>query len=185
MTTVLSFRNLALAVAIAGVTAPLAYAQPKAEIGASLVNGIIVLGDDDLATVGIPGGGFPIFGPGMYASFFLGERFAIEPQLGLLWLTADGESDYLVNFVGQVDYFVLGTERSSPYVFATAGVFAISGDDYTPKSFGVGAGYRMPVGGRLTFRIDGRYTRFTSESEFDEGSNTVGFAVSIGGLFGQ
>lgn len=47
----------------------------------------------------------------------------------------------------------------------------------------IAAGYRIPVGDRLTFRADGRYTRFTSEFSGDEG-NVLAFTLSIGGLFG-
>jgi hypothetical protein len=43
-----------------------------------------------------------------------------------------------------------------------------------------GAGYRIPVGDRLTFRFDGRYIHFT-----DGGGNAVAFALSIGGVFGN
>jgi hypothetical protein len=60
----------------------------------------------------------------------------------------------------------------------------MSDSDYTPKSFGFGAGYRIPVGDRLTFRVDGRYTRFTGEFE-DDDSNALAFTLSIGGVFGR
>lgn len=184
MTTVRSLRTLFLAATLVTTTASLAHAQPRAEIGASLINSVIGLGDDDVSTVGIPSGGFGIFNPGMYASLFLGEHVAIEPQVGLIWASFDSESEHILNFVGQFDYFVRGTTKPSPYLFATAGVVNMSGEDYTPKSVGGGAGYRIPVGDRLTFRVDGRYTHFTSEFEGDEG-DALAFTVSIGGIFGR
>jgi hypothetical protein len=166
------------------MTAPLAHAQPRAEIGASLINGVFDLTDDGGATVGIPSGGFGILAnPGVYASFFVGERVAIEPQIGFIW-ASNGDSAHIVNLVGQIDYFVRGTDERSVYVFANAGVLEASDADYSPKSFGGGVGYRIPVGDRLTFRLDGRYTHVTSEFEGGEG-DLLAFTLSIGGVFGQ
>jgi hypothetical protein len=161
-----------------------AQAQPVAEIGASLVSSTIELEDEGVSTLGVPSGGFGILNPGMFASFFVGTHLAIEPQIGLIWASFDGESEHILNFVGQVDYFLRGTTEASPYVFGAAGVVDMSDSDYTPKSFGFGAGYRIPVGDRLTFRVDGRYTRFTGEFE-DDDSNALAFTLSIGGVFGR
>ena len=57
----------------------------------------------------------------------------------------------------------------------------MSREDYTPKSFGFGGGYRIRVGDRLTFRLDGRWVRYTSE--FGDDGDTLTFALSIGGIF--
>ena len=43
-----------------------------------------------------------------------------------------------------------------------------------------GLGYRIPVGDRLVFRIDGRYLHAT-----DDGGNQVLVSLSIGGAFGR
>lgn len=179
-----SFRVLFLAATLVVTTASLAHAQPRAEVGASLVSAVIELGDDGVSTLGIPSGGFGILNPGMYTSLFVGTRVAIEPQISFIWASFDGESEHIVNFVGQFDYFAWGTSQRSPYVFATAGVVNVSDADYTPKSVGFGAGYRVPVGDRLTFRVDGRYTHFTGEFEGDE-SDVLAFTLSIGGIFGR
>jgi hypothetical protein len=175
-------RVLFLAAVLLLATTTLASAQPRAEIGASLINSLIGLGDNSVSTIGVPSGGFGIVNPGIYASFFLGTRVAIEPQVGLIWASFDDESEHILNFVGQFDYFVRGTGGGSPYLFANAGVIDVSDGGDTPKSFGFGLGYRIPVGDRLTFRIDGRYTRFTSE--FDD-TDALAFTLSIGGVFGQ
>ena len=175
---------LFLALTLVATTTSLADAQPRAEIGASLVSSVIELGDDGVSTLGIPSGGFGILNPGMYASLFVGTHVAIEPQVGFHWASFDGESEHILNFVGQFDYFVRGTSERSPYLFATAGVVNVSDADYTPKSVGFGAGYRIPLGDRLTLRVDGRYTHFTGEFEGDE-SDVLAFTFSIGGIFGQ
>ena len=176
--------NVLLLCALLGVVTAPAQAQ-TAEIGASLVSVMVDLQDNGGATtLGVPSAGLGLLNPGVYTSFFLGTHVALEPQLGLLWLSGDGESEHVVNFVGQLDYFIRGKAEASPYVFGTAGIVHLSDSDYTPKSFGVGAGYRIPVGDRLTFRVDGRYTRFTSEFEGDE-DNALAFSLSIGGVFGR
>ncbi len=163
-------------------TSSLAQAQPRAEIGASLVSATVDLDEDGVSTIGVPSGGFGLVNPGVFASFFLTNHVAIEPQLGFIWVSNDGDSEHILNFAGQVDYFIRGTREASPYVFGSAGVVNISDSDYTPKSYGFGGGYRIPVGDRLTFRVDGRYTRFTSE--FGDDDDMLAFTLSIGGIFG-
>jgi len=176
--------SIVMAVAVSLASAPLARAQGGVEIGASLVNGTVGLGDASVSTIGIPSGGLALLSPGVYASVFLGRQVAVEPQLGLVWASFDGDSAYLLNVLGQVDYFVRGTDRPSPYVFGAAGVISQTDADYTPKSFGIGAGYRMLAGDRLTFRFDGRYTHFTGQFEGDDGDALI-FTLSIGGVLGR
>jgi hypothetical protein len=182
MTTRKSAGVLLLAAALMAAPSA-AQAQPSAEIGASLMSATFGLGDDDLTTFGVPSGGFGILNPGVYASFFIGSYVAVEPQLSFSWVSEGDESEYLLNFAGQFDYFFGGTEVPSPYVFGAAGLLKISDNDYTPKSFGFGGGYRMPVGDRLSFRIDGRWVRYTSEFEFEDDHDTLAFTLSIGGIF--
>jgi hypothetical protein len=180
MTTRSSAGALFLAAALIAA-ASAAQAQPTAEVGASLVSATFGLGDDDVTTFGVPSGGFGILNPGVYASFFIGSYAAVEPQLGFIWASGNGSSEHLLNFTGQFDYYFSGTEVPSPYVFGTAGLVDASEQDYTPKSYGFGGGYRIPVGGRLTFRVDGRWVRYTSQ--FGDDRDTLGFALSIGGIF--
>ena len=179
-----SLKVLFLAATLIATTASLAHAQPRAEVGASLISTEIGLGDQDLTTVSVPTGGFTSLHPGMYASFFVGTHAAIEPKLGLVWASFDGDSAHILNFLTQFDYFILETSEPSPYLFGTVGFVDLTNEDYTPKSFGFGAGYRVPVGDRLTFRFDGRYTHFTGEFEDDEG-DALAFTLSIGGIFWQ
>ena len=161
------------------LTAPPAWAQePRVEIGASMANLVIGLEDEDITVFGVPTAGFGVLSPGIYASFFIGNHVAVEPQLGLIVVSGDGDTDYLLNFVGQVNYFVQGADRSSPYVFASGGVIDSSGTGQTPKSVSGGAGYRFRLGDRLVLRADGRFTHFT-----EDGGNIVALTLSIGGLF--
>ena len=179
MSTRISAGALFLAAALMSVST--AHAQPAAEIGASLMSVTVGLDDDGGTAVGVPSGVVPVLNPGVYASFFLGRYAAVEPQVGFVWASFDSESEHLLNFAGQFDYFFSGTDVPSPYVFGTAGLVDVSHEDYTPKSYGFGGGYRIPVGDRLTFRVDGRWVRYTSERGDD--GDTLTFGLSIGGIF--
>lgn len=152
--------------------------EARVEVGASMANVVVGLEDEDMTVFGVPTVGFGLLSPGIYASFAVGPYVAVEPQLGLLVIAGDGETDYAVNFVGQVDYFLRGQGRSSPYIFASGGVVSYSGSDRTPKTISGGAGYRFRLGDRLVFRLDGRFTHFT-----DEGGDAIALMLSIGGLF--
>lgn len=178
-------RTLGVGLVLAAVWMPSAvHAQtPKVEIGASLASAVVGVGENNGGTVfGIPSGGFGLTNPGVYASFFVLPRLAIEPQLGLVVASFDGDTSHLVNVVGQVSYFLSDTARPAAYVLGSAGIIDVSGGSTNPKSLSAGLGYRIPVGENLSFRLDGRYTRFIVE---DEGSNTIAFTFSLAGLFGR
>ena len=179
-------RILGLSLALVAVGASAVQAQGKVELGTSLVSATVILdnnGGDNMTVIGVPSGGvFSLFNPSVYVSVFVHPHIAIEPQIGLVFLTSGGESEHVLNAAVQFDYFIKNTSVRSPYVFVTGGLLD-SGDDYTPKTVGGGAGFRIPVGDRLVFRVDGRYTHYTSD--FGDGVNTVAFTVSIGGLFGR
>lgn len=168
-----------LATMLAG--AATAQGQPRVEVGASMAGVSVGLGDDnDVTMLGIPSSGFGLIDPGLYAALFAGDHFALEPKVGLVWVSADGESNHILNLTGQATYFVSGTTRPSLYLLAAAGVLDMSGDDSSPKTVAGGVGYRIPVGDRLVFRLDGRYLHAT-----DDGGNQVLFSLSIGGVFGR
>ncbi len=176
-------RSIALSLALLAVTSPAA-AQGirRVEVGASLVNLMIVFPEqgDRSVLFGIPSGSYGLLSPSVYAAFFATPQVAIEPQAGLLIVSTAGTTNHVVNIAGQVDYFLNGSDVSSPYVFGTVGLVMISNSDTTPKQIGGGAGYRILVGDRLVLRIDGRYTHFTA----GEG-NALGFNLSLGGIFGR
>jgi hypothetical protein len=161
------------------LTASPSWAQEsRVEIGASMANVVVGLEDEDVTVFGVPTVGFGLLSPGIYASVALGQYVAVEPQLGLLVVSGGGETNHAVNFVGQVDYFPRGQDRSSPYVFASAGVIDVSGQSETPKTVSGGVGYRFRLGDRLVFRVDGRFTHFT-----EDGGNAIAVGLNIGGLF--
>ena len=149
------------------------------ELGTTLAGITTTLEDNNTTLFGIPSGSFSLLSPSVYASFFAGSKVAVEPQLGVIWMTTQGESTHLVNAAVQFDYFVQRSDGTSPYVFAAAGVIDMPTPSPTPKLFGGGAGYRLRVGDRLTFRVDGRLMHFTEND-----GDALMFNLSIGGLLG-
>ena len=183
MRTVKLFGCAILAVVLILCGASNARAQAKAEVGASLMGASFLLGDDELNMFAAGSGIFGTLNPGIYASFFLGNHVGLEPQVSFVAAFSEGDSFHALNLAGQVDYFFSGIARRSPYVFGSVGLLEVSDADYSPKVFGVGAGYRIPVGDRLVFRFDGRYAHYTGEFEGSD-SNALIFTLTIGGLFG-
>lgn len=175
--------SAAIYIAVLLSLAPRTVQAQGVELGASLVNVTFITGDDDATVVGVPVGGFGILNPAVYASFRVGGRFAIEPQVGFMLLNSEGETMHLLNAAVQATCFFSDRSRPGVYVFGGAGFISVSDNDYTPKTFGGGVGYRMPVGDRLVFRLDGRYTRITAD--FGDDSDLVALTLSIGGLFGK
>ena len=174
-----SLRLLGIAAVMSVLTAAPAQAQ-GVEIGTSLASVTFDVEGDGTAILGVPSGGFGILSPTLYASLVLGEKFAIEPQLGLIVVTGGGETSHFLNFNAQADYFLAGTTKNSLYLFGGGGLIHINDVGGTLKSISAGAGYRMVLGDRLTMRLHGRYTHFT-----DSGGNAVAFTVSLGGMFGR
>lgn len=179
MQTLLSRSALAVVAGTMLVAASPAQAQePALEIGTTLTSVTIGLGDNDTTVVGIPSSSFGLLNPGVYASIFAGSKVSFEPQLGLIWASSDGESFHFLNAGAQVNYFPGGPR--GVYVFGTASIIDASDESANPKAVGGGAGYRIAVGDRLAFRLDGRYLHFTQN-----GGNALAFGLSIGGVFNR
>jgi hypothetical protein len=172
--------RVAVATAIVmAVTAVPARAQAKVELGASLANLTIGLGDSDFTTFGVPSSFFGLFNPGVYASIFATPRISIDPRVGLVVFSGGGDTEHVLSLGGQVNYFLKGTDVNSFYVFGDVGLVSISDSDST-TSFGGGAGYRWLIGDRIAIRTDGRLTHHS-----DGGGNSLSFTLSLGGLFGK
>jgi hypothetical protein len=155
-----------------------AAATPPFEVGASLLGVTTTSAPADTRIIGIPSSNIGPSNPGVYTSIFVTPRLAFEPQVGLLWTSFGCESAHVFNVAGQVDYFTRGDERVTPFVFGGVGLLDASAVDAFP-TISAGAGYRFRMGDRLTLRVDGRLTHFTSG-----GGDVIGFTASIGGLFG-
>jgi hypothetical protein len=116
----------------------------------------------------------------VYIAFRASPRIMIGPQANFYWSTSNGVSGHVLHAAAQADYFLSNPRTSASFAFGSVGIVKSSFNDSTPMAFSGGFGHRIRVGDRLTFRIDGRLTRFTE----GEGT-TLGFGVSLGGLFGR
>jgi hypothetical protein len=84
--------------ALLGASAPsVARAQQRVEVGASLLNATFIVNDEKATIIGVPASPFEILSPGVYASFFVGTRVSIEPQIGAIVLSANDETDHFLN----------------------------------------------------------------------------------------
>jgi hypothetical protein len=159
-----------------------AFAQDsrRVEIGSSLGSGLVFMPEDgdNHTWIGVPTAGFGLVNPAVYLSIFATPRLALEPQLGLVSMS-NGSTERWVTVFGHLEYFAGNVEKSSPYLFAGGGFINMTDED-TIKAVDGGAGYRIRVGDRLTFRLDGRYTHY-----FDRNGNMLSFTLSIGGLLGK
>lgn len=164
---------------VLAVTAVPARAQAKVELGVSLANLTIGLGDNDFTTFGVPSSFSGLFSPGVYASIFATPNISIDPRVGLVVFSGGGDTDHLLNLGAQVNYFTRGTAASSPFIFGDVGLINASDDD-SIATFGGGAGYRWLLGDRLAMRGDARFTHYT-----DGGGNSISVTLSLGGLFGN
>jgi hypothetical protein len=157
--------------------------QGTVEVGVSLVNLSILSpsgGGSSEVLFGVPSGSFGLIAPSLYAALPLSPQISIEPQVGFIVVSRNGQSNHVVSVAGQLDCFLSEERGPAPYVFGSVGVVDVSGGGTSPKSVSGGIGYRMPAGGRLVFRLDGRYTHFT-----DNGGNAISFTLSLGGIFGR
>jgi hypothetical protein len=143
---------------------------------------------DDVGAASIIGLGLHQYGTA-YASFFIKPRLAIEPQLSFLRESQDGASESRMILAGQASYFFSGNARPSPYVCGRAGTFRAADDDDSLSQFlfGVGGGYRIPLGDRGVVRIEGRFDRIaakTEEEDFYEWENPGVDVFSISASLG-
>lgn len=176
---------LCLSAVLCVIAPSVARAQQRVEVGASLLNATFIVNDEKATLIGVPSSPFEIINPGLYVSFFLGERVSIEPQIGAIVVSANDDTNHLLNAAMQVNFFLKESTGSAPYLFASAGFIDASGADYTPKTFGAGVGYRMRLGDRLVCKIDGRYVRMTGSSDFGSDTDMIVVTLWLGGLFGR
>lgn len=162
---------------------PAAAADPKFELGASLLAVTIITEDDGFTVVAVPSSPTPFAtAGGLFASFFINPHVAIEPQLGLFAISDGDDTDYSAAIGAQVSYFLRPASGSSVYLLGGVGTIRMSNEGESPTTFSVGVGYRVPMTDSLAVRVDGRYTRYQVD---DEGGNTVSFNVSLGGIFAR
>ena len=172
--------------------------------------------DDDYAAsltyTRVPSGSFfdiSATPPSIYATWFLGQHFAIGPEFsfGNTVLHEDsgdfGDSWEEENtnitslyFGGRAAYFLRNHTMSGPYVLARVSMARFHGEgdlfidgSTTLTSFGGGLGYQWRIGQAFVLRTEGQYQRvslsFDDDFNGDETANEFSFIIGLGTRFGK
>jgi len=153
----------------------------KTEIGLFVAGLTVANEDGDTITfAGVPSPGLAFVGPGVYLSRYVTDKFAIEPQLGLLFADFGGDSLHALTPTGRLSYVPKGKGKNSPYLFGAGTLVNAGGDgdSQTEGAVGGGIGFRLRIRDAGALRIEGRYERY-----LDPGRNVFGFTVGLGLMF--
>ncbi len=173
MTRKLSASLVILAFA-AAATAGAQTSQPK-EIGADA--GVVIgLGGGSFTTIAIPA-------QAVRVGFPIGLRTSLEPKLGIIIVTGDG--DTFTQYRGELGLlYGLGSsrypgayQRAGLYVRPFIGIAGVSGGDDSAASgiLGAGIGARMPIMSRLSSRFEANFAH-----EFgDHDGNEIGLLAGL------
>ncbi len=163
---------------------------PPTEVGFTLV-GVSVLKESgsthETWLVSAPGGSFlGTLEPGLHATFSLGDRASLEPQLGFTYYRQQGYSTTILNLSMQVNISLQSWTSSTVYLFGRGGVLVTSGGTSATKGvFGGGLGYRAPIRRHAVARWEAYYNRYpASYDSYNPGhTNEFGIRVKLGVLF--
>lgn len=146
--------------------------------------------------------------PSIYATWFLGQHFAIGPEFSFgRTVLHTGSEDFEDSWEeentnitslylgGRAAYFLRNYTMSSPYVLTriSMATFHGAGDLFfdggaTLASFGAGLGYQWRIGRAFVLRTEGQYHRvflsFEDDFNGDETANEFSFIIGIGTRFG-
>ena len=148
--------------------------------------------------------------PSIYATWFLGQHFAIGPEFsfGRTTFHEDSESGYYLEdsweeerteeentnvtslyFGGRAAYFLRNYTMSSPYVLTRVSMAIFHGEgplfldgSTTLTSFGIGLGYQWRIGQAFVVRTEGQYHRvsLSFEDDFNGDETANEFSFIIG-----
>jgi len=169
--------------------------ERKVEIGAGLAAiAVYDAGSTHVTMVGVPSDSFGPFSPvppTIYASFFPTPKLGLETQAGFLSMSSRGSSFHVLTAGEQVDLFFKDRRQGSPYVLGRVflldrgssdeGTDEVLGPPATHFAAGVGLGYRLPLGRRATFRVEGRFDHvFPKTLQYGEEPATDMFGAYVG-----
>jgi hypothetical protein len=120
--------------------------------------------DQTLTVITVPSTSL-FFANGIFATFFLSPRVAIQPQFGLLRQSDDNSSSTLTFLAFQPELF-FNPGGTGGYAFGQVGVLRSSSsfdgggsDSENNTTFGVGIGYRSVIRRSLALRYEARLRR--------------------------
>jgi hypothetical protein len=117
--------------------------------------------------------------PGLHATFGVGSKVSLEPQLGIVHYRQNSDSATILNVATQVNVSLRPWESKTTYLFGRAGLMATLGDGSdTTGMLGLGVGYRVPIREYAVIRCEAFYNRY-----LDSDTNQLGVRVKLGILF--
>ena len=146
--------------------------------------------------IGVPGSLLPLQGiPSLYISWFPSEQLAIGPEFsfGVLNIDYDGFDESVSSSVsslylgGRGAFFLKSNAESSPYLLVNGALLAISDKSNSHHSFaaGAGLGHQWRLGPAFVLRMEGRYRRWSAETDElnfeNEFSLLLGLGIRLGG----
>jgi hypothetical protein len=152
------------------------------EIGSGL-GASILSSNGTITNIGVPGPGIGALGllgqAPLYASFFLGNGFLIQPEISFSLLSGEGSDLTTFSGVANLGWAFAGGSGSSPYVTANGAWQIVSFDGDSESEFGAGAriGYRFVVNQGFAVSFEGGYRRW-----FDSDLNEILIGVRLGGI---
>ena len=141
---------------------------------------------DGFTQTAFPAVAYP-FGTSAYFTFFTNSRVAIEPQVGILHYSSNGEGSTSLTLGVQLMQFARPAPAgaASGYGFIHSGMLAAASEGSSNTSFqlGAGAGYRFVYRHSLGIRVEARYRRWLDENGLgpNELSLGLGFGAVLGG----
>ncbi len=164
---------LGLLVAIALLPLSQLSAQSKPlELGTDMGVSFDFGGGSTLTTVSIPTSTLRV-------GLWMSDQVSIEPNVGLTWMHASGESLTTIDAaLAFLYHFNADASRARPYVAVFPGLTHFNGDGSTTQFYaGAGLGVLLPMQERFAVRLEGQYRhRFSN----DELGSSDGAAARIG-----
>ena len=132
----------------------------------------------------------------LYATWYLGEQFAIGPEFSLGRMSisneysgeTETESITSLYLGGRAAFFLGSHTESTPYILGRVSQTTVDdglslfGADENLFSFGLGVGYQWRIRSAFVLRVEAQYQRVLVE---DDNANEFSFIIGIGTRFGS
>ena len=132
----------------------------------------------------------------LYATWYLGEQFAIGPEFSLGRMSisneysgeTETESITSLYLGGRAAFFLGSHTESTPYILGRVSQtivddgLSLFGADENLYSFGLGVGYQWRIRSAFVLRVEAQYQRVLVE---DDNANEFSFIIGIGTRFGS
>ena len=128
----------------------------------------------------------------LYATWYLGEQFAIGPEfsLGRMSISDEYSTESITSLYlgGRAAFFLGSHTESTPYILGRVSQTTVDdglslfGADENLFSFGLGVGYQWRIRSAFVLRTEAQYQRVLVE---DDNANEFSFIIGMGTRFGS